>query len=142
MRPRQRQGCYFTALMTKLRREGGEGEGAIRGARNNILLIWICSALRPLLHPVDLSDSAISPRAAAIYLIFSLDLTHDFIVPALAGAPEEPVSLSGAGLISSFVQSCITQMRSQLLSIIFNLSASRRQRRRFSPYIRQCVCEV
>lgn len=59
--------------------------GAARGAWNNILLIWICSILQPL-HPVNLSDSTISPRTAAIYLIFSLELTHDFIVLTLAGA--------------------------------------------------------
>lgn len=92
-RPRQRQGCKFTALMTKHRWEGG----ADRGACNNILLIWTCSALWPLLHPVNLSDRAISPRAAAIYLIFSLELTHDFIVPALAAIQEELVGLFAAG---------------------------------------------
>lgn len=85
---------------------GGKVGGAIRGARNNILLILSCSALRPLLHPVNLSDSAISPRAAAINLIFSLELTHDFIVPALAAVQEEPASLFRAALLFLFVQSC------------------------------------
>lgn len=75
----QRQGSYFTTLMTKHWWEGG----AVRGAWNNILLIQICSMLQPL-HPVNLSDSTISPRTAAICLIFSLELTHDFIVLALA----------------------------------------------------------
>lgn len=94
---------------------GGKG-GAIRGARNNILLILSCSALRPLLHPVNLSDSAISPRAAAINLIFSLELTHDFIVPALAAVQEEPVSLFRAASVFLFVQSCIAQVWPELLS--------------------------
>lgn len=69
VRPRERQGCYFTALMTKHQWEWG----ADRGTCNNILLIWTRSTLWPLLHPVNLSDRAISPRAAAIYLIFSLE---------------------------------------------------------------------
>lgn len=55
----------------------------MRGAWNNILLIWICTTLQPL-RPVNLSDSSISLETAAIYLIFSLELTHDFIVRALA----------------------------------------------------------
>lgn len=36
------------------------------------------------LSPVNQSGRAVSPSPAAIYLIFSLDLTHDFIVRLLA----------------------------------------------------------
>lgn len=36
------------------------------------------------LSPVNQSGRAVSPSPAAIYLIFSLDLTHDFIVQLLA----------------------------------------------------------
>lgn len=65
--------------MTKHQRD----RGADRSTWNNILLIWICSTLQSL-HPVNLSGRTISPRTAAIYLIFPLNLTHDFIVQALA----------------------------------------------------------
>lgn len=65
----------------------------MRGAWNNILLIWICTTLQPL-RPVNLSDSSISLETAAIYLIFSLELTHDFIVPVLAELQQSLQSFS------------------------------------------------
>lgn len=40
------------------------------------------------LSPVNQSGRAVSPSPAAIYLIFSLDLTHDFIVQLLAQIPQ------------------------------------------------------
>lgn len=92
-RPQQRQGCYFTALMTKHRWEVGQ----IEVPATIFYSFETCSVLWPLLHPVNLSDTAISPRAAAIYRIFSLELTHDFIVPTLAAVQEELICLFGAG---------------------------------------------
>lgn len=115
----QRQGCYFTTLMTKHRWEGEAG----RGAWNNILLIWICSMLQPL-HPVNLSDSTISPRTAAIYMIFSLELTHDFIVLALAEVLQclGMALLNSQDLVAVHGETCNTYLCSFCLILIHNLT--------------------